>query len=66
MNSEFDQFIGTEYQFSDGAILKIVQIKPRDEGNMITYETIYPDALPRRLVMMEGEFIQMFGHLFVE
>lgn len=66
MNSEFEQFIGTEYEFSDGAILKIVQIKPRDEGNMITYETIYPDALPRRLVMMEGEFISMFGHLFVE
>jgi hypothetical protein len=66
MNSEFDQFIGAEYEFSDGAILKIVQIKPRDEGNMITYETIWPDALPRRLVMQEAEFIQMFGHLFVE
>ena len=63
--SELQQFVGTEYQFSDGAILKIVQIKPRDNGNLITYETIYPDALPRRLVMMEGEFIQMFGHLFV-
>jgi hypothetical protein len=65
MTSELQQFVGTEYQFSDGAILKIIQIKPRDTGFMITYETIYPDALPRRLVMMEGEFIQMFGHLFV-
>lgn len=66
MVSEFEQFVGKEYQFSDGAKLKIVQIKQRDTGFMITYETIYPDALPRRLVMMESEFIQMFGHLFVE
>jgi hypothetical protein len=66
MTSELQQFVGTEYQFSDGAILKIIQIKPRDTGFMITYETIYPDALPRRLVMMEADFISMFGHLFVE
>ena len=64
--SELQQFIGTAYTFSDGAKLKIVQLKLRDEGFLVTYETIYPDALPRRLVMMEAEFIQMFGHLFVE
>jgi hypothetical protein len=64
--SDLQQFVGTTYTFDDGATIKIVQIKGRDGGNMITYETIYPNALPRRLVMMEGEFISMFGHLFVE
>ena len=64
--SELQQFIGTAYTFSDGAKLKIVQIKMRDTGYAVTYETCAIDALPRRLVMMEAEFIQMFGHLFVE
>lgn len=64
--SEFEQLIGKEYEFQDGAKLKIVQIKPRDVGFTITYETIWPNAQPRRLVMPESEFIQMFGHLFVE
>jgi len=66
IESDFLQFVGKEYKFDDGASIKIVQIKPRDSGNLITYETCYPYALPRRLVMMEAEFISMFGHLFVE
>ena len=66
MSSELEQFVGTQYEFADGAKLKIVQIKLREEGFLVTYETIYPDALPRRLVMLESEFINTFGHLFVE
>ena len=64
--SDLQQFVGTTYTFDDGASIKIVQIKMRDSGNFIMYETCYPHALPRRLVMMEGEFISMFGHLFVQ
>lgn len=65
MTSDLQQFIGTEYTFDDGAKLKIVQIKLRDTGYLVTYETIFPQALPRRLVMTESDFISMFGHLFV-
>lgn len=63
--SELQQFVGTTYTFGDGVTIKIVQIKMRDTGYAVTYETCSPDALPRRLVMSEAEFIQMFSHLFV-
>lgn len=66
MKSELEQFIGTTYTFGDGASIKIVQIKLRDSGNFITYETCYPQALPRRLVMSEPEFISNFAHLFIQ
>lgn len=64
MTSDFEPFVGKSYQFDDGASIKIVQIKARDTGYMVTYETAYPFALPRRLVMTEAEFISTFGHLF--
>lgn len=63
--SEFQQFVGKSYEFDDGAMIKIVQIKPRDAGYMITYETSFNDSFPQRLVMYEQEFISTFGHLFV-
>ena len=66
MASELEQFVGTTYTFGDGVTIKIVQIKLRDTGYAVTYETCSPDALPRRLVMAESEFISMFGHLFIE
>ena len=64
IESAFSQFVGNKYEFGDGASIKIVQIKLRDAGFLITYETCYPSALPRRLVMSEQEFINTFGHLF--
>lgn len=64
MKSELEQFVGTTYTFDDAASIKIVQIKLRDDGYVVTYETCYPHALPRRLVMSEAEFITTFGHLF--
>jgi len=65
MISDLQQFVGTTYTFGDGVTIKIVQIKLRDTGYAVTYETCSPDALPRRLVMSEAEFISTFGHLFV-
>lgn len=66
MSSELQQFVGTTYTFGDGVTIKVVQIKPRDAGYAVTYETCGPGAFPRRLVMSEAEFIGHFGHLFVE
>lgn len=65
MESEFQQFVGKSYQFDDGAVIKIVQVKLRDTGYAVTYETTFNDSLPRRLVMTEPEFISTFGHLFM-
>jgi hypothetical protein len=64
MNSELQQFVGNKYEFDDGASIKIVQVKLRDEGFLVTYETCYTNCLPRRSVMLESEFIPTFGHLF--
>jgi hypothetical protein len=65
MTSEFEQFIGTTFRFDDGAEITIVQIKRRDDGFWVTYETVFPRCLPRRLVMPERDFIETYGHLFV-
>ena len=65
IDSALQPFVGNKYNFDDGASIKIVQIKPRDTGFAVTYETCYPNALPRRLVMSEAEFISTFGHLFI-
>ena len=65
MASELQSFVDTTYTFGDGVTIKIVQIKPRDTGYAVTYETCSPNAFPRRLVMSEAEFISNFAHLFV-
>lgn len=65
MASEFERFIGTTYNFDDGAKIKIIQIKARDDGYWVTYETSFPGSLERRLIMSEKEFIGKFAHLFV-
>ena len=65
MTSEFEQFVGREYIFDDGASIKIIQVKRRDDGFWVTYETAHGRGLPKRLVMSEAEFISTFAHLFV-
>jgi hypothetical protein len=65
MTSEFEQFVGQSFVFDDGAEIKIVQIKRRDDGFWVTYETTFIRGLPRRLVMPERDFIETYGHLFV-
>jgi hypothetical protein len=65
MQSEFEQFVGRKFQFDDGAEITIIQIKRRDDGFWVTYETMFNRALPRRLQLPEREFIDQFGHLFV-
>ena len=66
MYSELADYVGKKYTFGDGATITIIQLKMRDNGHAVTYETCHGDALPRRLVLGEGEFIELFGHLFTQ
>ena len=56
--------IGKTYTFEDGATLTVIQVKRRDDGMWLTYETKRGPTFPQRLVMLENEFIKVFGHLF--
>lgn len=58
-------FVGQSFVFDDGNSIKIIQVKRRENGPWVTYEIVQgANALPRRLVMEESEFIKNFGHLF--
>ena len=65
MISEVEQLVGKEYEFSDGARIKVFQVKRRDDGLWVTYEVIFPGCLAKRQVMSERDFIEKFSHLFV-
>ena len=58
------KFIDTAFDFDDGASIKIIQVKRREDGPWVTYTINYPNSLPRKLVMAEKDFIDTFGHLF--
>jgi hypothetical protein len=65
MTSEFEQFVGKEFVFDDGATIKIIQVKRRDDGFWVTYETTFIRSLPKRHIMPEAEFGATYAHLFV-
>ncbi len=65
MTSEVEQFIGRIYTFDDGASLKVIQVKRRDDGFWVTYETNCGGGLPKRHSTPEVDFISQFAHLFV-
>jgi len=65
MNSELHTYIGKDYTFDDGAIIRIFQLKRRDDGWWVTYEVIFPGCLAKRHVMTEQQFIETYSHLFV-
>lgn len=65
LTSEVEQFVGRIYNFDDGASLKVVQVKRRDDGFWVTYETRWPGHLEKRHTTPEPEFISQFAHLFV-
>ena len=66
--SSFMNYIGQSFEFSDGRSIKILDVKLRDHGEVhywVTYEIRYSkNSIPKKLVMMEREFISNFGQLF--
>lgn len=59
-----NNLVGKNYVFPDGAELRVVQCKRRDDGFWITYETVYPHCIPKRNLLIIDEFIGKYGHLF--
>ena len=57
---------GKSYTFEDGGKIEIIQIKQREDGPWVTYQTSMNSSLPRKLVMTKKEFLDNFGHLFGE
>lgn len=56
--------VGKDYVFTDGVILRVIQIKQREMEPYVTYEHVYQNALPRRFTKKLREFIDTYGHLF--
>lgn len=55
---------GKSYSFEDGNVLKVIQVKRRDDGLWVIFEIISPGALPRRFVDKLEEFASKYEHLF--
>jgi hypothetical protein len=60
----FNDLVGNSYTFEDGHSIKIIQLNHRDSGLWITYEIQSGPGIPQKLMMIEGEFYNNFGHLF--
>jgi hypothetical protein len=64
MTSDYDYLRGKIYDFEDGVKLHVVDVKWRESGEWVTYETIYSHALPKRFSLNAKEFADKYGHLF--
>jgi len=60
----FKDLVGHSYKFEDGNTIKIIQLNNRDTGVWITYEIQSGPGIPQKLMMIEREFYNNFGHLF--
>lgn len=56
--------VGKSFTFDDGDRIEVIQVKRRDVGPTVTYHVIQSGGLPRKLVMLLGEFMDTYGHLF--
>jgi hypothetical protein len=55
---------GKKFEFEDGAIIEVIQVKEREDGLWVHYFISMNSNLPRKLVMKLDEFNNTFGHLF--
>lgn len=60
MTNEYKELIGKKFPIED-TTLHVVDVKMRESGPWVTYETIYPHAMPRRAVIKIREFFDRFG-----
>jgi hypothetical protein len=61
---DYHVLAGQNYVFSDGVIIRIVQVKQRHDGKYVMYENDYGNSLPRRFLLRADLFVEEFGHLF--
>ena len=62
--SNISEYEGKEHRFNDGTYLKIHQVKQRNEGLWVTYESGRHGALPLRQTVPLNQFVDNFGVLF--
>jgi hypothetical protein len=65
--NEYDRYLalaGRAHTFEDGVEMRIIQVKIRETGPWVTYESDYGGSIPRRFVLPVWEFLDTFGHLF--
>jgi hypothetical protein len=55
---------GKKFEFEDGALIEIIQVKNREDGLWVHYFISMNNSLSRKLVMKLEEFNNTFGHLF--
>ena len=60
MNSE-DELLGRSITLEDGNVLRVVQIKIREDGPWVSYTLTAYNALPRKLVMPYGQFKNLWA-----
>lgn len=58
------EYEGKEHRFPDGTFLRIHQVKRREEGLWVIYESGRHSALPLRQTVPLHQFIDNFGVLF--
>jgi len=56
--------VNKSYTFPDGVTITIIQIKQRDDGYWVTYNTGKDNSVPRKQTMPYDEFMGHFSHLF--
>lgn len=65
MNNEL---VGKKHVFEDGAVIEVIQVKIRDNGEepvpVVTYTVQNGHSIPRKLILPLNEFINTYGHLF--
>lgn len=61
---DYTKIVGKSYVFEDNASIRVMQVKQRDDGMWVTYETSHSRGLPKRTVMPYHEFMDTYGHLF--
>jgi len=66
MELDYYKLVGRVFKFDDGSTLKIFQVKEREGGAWITFESRFNNSVPRRQVMPATEFVEHFMHLFPE
>jgi hypothetical protein len=61
---DYSELIDKTYTFEDGNWITVIQIKRRDNQQLITYNIGGSNNLPRKLIMEINEFVMTYGHLF--
>lgn len=64
----YEHLVGKTFTFDDGHYIEVLQVRLRDYNGeptiMVTFNTYQGGPMLRKSVMILGEFISTFGHLF--